>query len=86
MFKFGKKEEQKKKKEGRVFIVPEEHVLEILKLLDQHYAKPRKQDRETFYNLWKAISELFPDVRETNSKWEIIHPHAFVLKIVEMVD
>jgi hypothetical protein len=86
MIKFWKRKEEPKKKDGRVFIVPEEHILEILKLLDRHYANPRKQDHESFYHLWSAIYKLFPDVLEVGSKWEINYPHVFVLKIVEQVD
>ena len=72
-----------RKKPLRKFTVPAEHIPELCRLLDAHYAAPNNTDHVSHYNLWHFVESLFPDVK-SDHKWKINASNATQITICEV--
>ena len=68
------------KPEPRTLIIPAENVRGILDLLDA-YNRIEKGDRVAKFDLWYAIAEIFPEVRQ--GKWRLESENALEITILE---
>ncbi len=70
------------KPKPRVFIIPQEHMANILGLSDAF--DESNGSKVAYYELWKAIAELYPPVSE--GSWRLVFDSAISASVVENVD
>lgn len=56
--------------------IPEEHVLEVIRLYENHAVY---QDKKTEYDLWAYIANIYPEVR--SGGWILQFPNPFEIII-----
>ena len=67
----------------RVFIVPEDRVLEVAELMDTYSKLPRHQDAVAHAKLWFFIYTIFPETK--TGSWSIAAHAATIIKITEKI-
>lgn len=60
-----------KKKNFRVFEVPQEDLLEVIELMDAFFGSTASNANITKYRLWTKLEDLFPEVRDKSSDWHV---------------
>jgi hypothetical protein len=77
---------RKKKAEfnPRVFVVPEEHVLEMAELMDTYNKLPQRQDNVAKAKMWFFINNLFPETKI--GSWSLAACTATTIKITEKIE
>ncbi len=70
-----------KRPEPRRLIVPADKVRHIMELEDAYRKAPLRQDRVAKYDLWSAIAEIFPEIKDGN--WKLRFPDALTVEVVK---
>lgn len=69
------------KPKPRVFPIPDDHIVRVLRLRDEYYAAKAEADAELRYHLWKAINEAVPETRA--GSWGLNLDDATHPKVIE---